>query len=200
MKPYVLVAALLALACLGWGCTDQVTNPRPSKGFVFSFEGSMEGWSKNGLDLENPTVAWDIGLNLDMARDSTSSVRFYLDNVNDKAKIYIERAFAVDTSADYHVRVTYQLASRDFGDVNLWTIITGATSRPVASVGDLTPQGNTGNGYPSDVGPVWMYKSYEFDLRSSDAGKIYVQIGIWGTSEFPRTYYLDPVYVSFTKP
>jgi hypothetical protein len=105
----------------------------------------------------------------------------------------------VDTSADYHVRVSYQLASRDFGDVNLWTIITGALSHPAASVGDLTPQGDTANGYGSDVGPMWMHKSYEFDVQSSEAGKIYVQIGIWGTSEFPRTYYLDAAYVVFTR-
>jgi hypothetical protein len=200
MKPFAIVVTLLALACLAGGCTDQVTNPDPSRYFVFSFEGSMEGWSKSALDIDNPPVTWEISLTLDMARDSTSSVRFYVNNINDKSKIYIERGFDADAGVDYKVRVSYQLASRDWGQANLWTIITGATTLPAASPTDLETQGSTGNGYGSDVGPMWMYRSYEFnDVRASDAGKIYVQIGIWGTSEFARTYYLDSVYVILTR-
>jgi hypothetical protein len=190
---------LLALVCIAAGCSETFTGPAANPYFVFSFEGSMEGWTKNGYDLDDPPVPWEISLSLDRARDGASSVRLFVNNINDKSKIYIERAFAVDTSATYRVGVQYYLATSDWGQVNLWTLITGATSHPAAAAADLTFQGSTGNGRGSDVGPVWVYQAYEFDVKSSNTGKIWVQIGVWGNSEFGRSYYLDAVHVSFTR-
>lgn len=190
---------LLALVCIAAGCSETFTGPAANPYFVFSFEGSMEGWTKNGVDLDSPPVRWEISLSPDMARDGSSSVRFFVNNINDKSKIYIERTFAVDTSATYRVGVQYYLATSDWGQANLWTLITGATSHPAASAADLTFQGSTGNGRGSDVGPVWVYQAYEFDVKSSNAGKICVQVGVWGNSEFGRSYYLDAVHVSFTR-
>jgi hypothetical protein len=199
VKLYAIAVVLGALACIAAGCGETFTGPAANRYFVFSFEGSLEGWTKSGLDLDNPPVEWEISLSLDRARDGTSSVRFFVNNINDKSKIYVERAFAVDTSANYRVGVRYYLATSDWGQVNLWTLIAGATSHPVASASDLTFQGSTGNGYNSEVGPVWIYRAYEFDVKSSEAGKIYVQIGVRGDSEYARIYYLDAVHVSFTR-
>jgi len=190
---------LVALVCIAAGCGETFTGPAPSKYFVFSFEGSLEGWKGYGLDLDSPDVRWSIDLSTEESTEGTSSVRLFLNNTNDKAKIWIERAFAVDTLVDYEVAVQYKFASSDWGDANHWTIIAGALSHAATSVADLGFQGSTANGGSSASGPVWLDKAYKFDVRSNAKGEIYVQLGIWGNSEFYRDYFIDEVRVIFTE-
>lgn len=188
-----LLIFLLVCAC---GENDDFT---PSQYYVFSFEDSMQGWSSQGVDLDNPAVVWYVQRAVDMSRDSVSSAVIYLDNLNEKAKIWMQRMFAVDSSADYHVAVRYSMATRDWGNSDLWTILTGVSSRAVSTPEELGYQGNTGTGTSSDVGYFWLYKTYEFDVRSSSAGRLYVHIGVWGTSKATRSYYVDMVSISFTR-
>ncbi|MFH1221207.1 MAG: hypothetical protein V1694_12250 [Candidatus Eisenbacteria bacterium] len=49
------------------------------------------------------------------------------------------------------------------------------------------------------MGYLWTGKQYTIDRRSSANGKLYVSIGVWGTWETPRTYYVDFVYIAFFK-
>jgi hypothetical protein len=53
-------------------------------------------------------------------------------------------------------------ASADWGDVNLFTIITGVVQEPPETRDDLVYQGSTGNGSDTDVGYVWLKKGYDF--------------------------------------
>jgi hypothetical protein len=195
------VLAGLALLMLVAGCTNKVTNPQPNQYFVFSFEttqdGPLQGWVPYAADID--AQHYTVTRTLDMARDSISSVKFYLDDVGGKGKIWIQRAFAVDTSTDYQVMVQYQFATRDIGTADLWTLIAGARPYLVEAAGELLYQGNTANGYNSDVGQVWLGKSCTFEVQSNSRGQIFVQIGVRGNGEGSRTYYLDYVYIIFTK-
>jgi hypothetical protein len=193
LTPTLAVAA----AALLFGCgVDE--NP-PSRVYVSSFEAGMDSWYANGTDVNNPPVNWNVQRAVDMSADSISSMRFYLDNSNGRGKIWMERAFDADSSGDYRVRVSYQFATRDYGTAGLWQIIAGAGPRAVSFPEELIYHADTGNGSGSDVGYVWRYRDYTFDLRSSSAGKIFVSVGVWGTTVAARTYYVDQVVVSLQK-
>jgi len=169
----------------------------PSSGtLTFSFEEDIEGWVANGTDLDNPPVEWSIERSRDIASDGKTAVRIYLNNTNDAGKIWIERQFHGEVNRAYHVRLDYDFATADWGDMNLWTIITSVSPQP--PVPGLLYQGDTGNSAKPEDGFVWLHKSYDFDVESGPDGKLYVMIGVWGTWETARTYYLDNVNISFT--
>jgi hypothetical protein len=187
-----LAAVLLFSAC-------GVEDVNPSKVFVFSFEsGTTEGWYSGSADA-NPPVDWNINRVVDMSSDSISSMRFYLDNANGNAKIWMERMFSVDSAADYRVDVRYQFATSDYGSTGLWKMVAGAGPRAVSLADELVFHDDTGNGSGSDIGFQWRYKAYSFDTKSSNSGKVFVNIGIWGTTNRSRVYYYDQILVSFTR-
>ena len=154
-------------------------------------------WETRGLDLElgDSLIVWSIEHTQELARDGNASVKFYLENYNDAGKIWIERPFAVQPNRLYHVNVAYAFASADFGMANLWTLITGVLPQSPETRDDLIYQGHTGNGRQEDVGYVWLDKSYSFDVTSNSAGQLYILVGIWGTWETPRIYYIDNLSV-----
>ncbi len=87
----------------------------------------------------------------------------------------------------------------DFGEVNLFTIITGASPRRPATLSDLTFQGTTGNGAATNVGLRWLRKSYTLHATTGADGVLYLTVGVWGTDETTRTYYVDALHVTFTE-
>jgi len=115
------------------------------------------------------------------------------------------------------VTVEYDFASADFGSFNLFRVITGVLPRPPLAGGLPEPplaqgdgkgastldpsvfQGDTGNGQDADVGYRWMSKKYEFTARSGLDGTLHVLVGVWGTWESPRTYYLDNLRVTLAE-
>ena len=167
----------------------------------FSFEEGMQEWEAKATDLElaNSTIDWSITRSQERVNDGSSSLRFYLENWNDMGKIWIERGFVVKPNARYVVNVSYAFASADWGDANFFTIITGVLQEPPKSRYELVYQGDTGNGARSDVGYLWLEKSYGFSVESDAAGKLYVVVGVWGVWETPRTYYIDSLRVIFTE-
>lgn len=166
----------------------------------FSFEEDMQRWEAKALDLDlaNSTIEWSIARSQDRWKDGHSSLRFYLENWNDKGKIWIERRFAVEPNAWHQVSVRYAFASADWGDANFFVLITGVLQEPPRTPGELVYQGYTGNGAGSDVGYVWLDKNYSFSVESGSTGELYVVIGVWGVWETPRTYYFDAVEVVFS--
>ena len=189
----ILIITVLVLAVLV-SCGESGI---PSSGtLTFSFEQDMEGWTVNGTDLDNPPVEWSIERCEDIASDGKSAVRLYLNNMNDAGKIWIERPFDGEPNCTYQVHVEYDFASADWGDMNLWTIITGVV--PESAKMELVFQGDTGNNTEPKDGFVWLRKSYDFNVKSGPDGKLYAIIGVWGTWETARTYYLDNINISFT--
>ncbi|MFW6385778.1 MAG: hypothetical protein ACOCZP_01335 [Candidatus Hadarchaeota archaeon] len=168
--------------------------------YEFSFENDMEEWTSMGADLDNPPIEWGIERSQEYSVDGQYSLKYELANMNDAGKIWIERSFDVEPEKTYRVDVSYDLASRDYG-VNLWTIITGAYPDIPLKENDSTQklifQGDTGTGSESVENHEWLDKSYDFLVDSGENGKIHVNIGIWGTWEATRTYYLDNLRIEF---
>jgi hypothetical protein len=63
----------------------------------------------------------------------------------------------------------------------------------------LTVQDATGNGSASSVDVQWLPKSYRVRASSDVGGGMRIVIGVWGTWEPPRTYYVDNVPPLFTR-
>lgn len=163
--------------------------------YEFSFENGMQEWRPEGTDLDNPPIEWSIERSQELSLNGSSSLQYMLANNNDAGKIWIERSFDVRPERKYRVGVSYDLASMDYG-VNLWTIITGAYPKePLKeSKSNLIFQGDTGTGDSPTENFKWLKKSYDFVVEPEN-GEIFVNIGVWGTWETTRYYYLDNVKV-----
>ena len=170
-----------------------------SSGGAFSFESGLEGWTPKGTDLDHPPIDWSIEPSSDRAAAGASSLKFELWNNNDAGKIWIERPFPVEPNRSYRVTVQFSFGTADWGDANHFTIITGVRTSPAFTRDHLTYQGLTGNGEGSNTGYKWLEKSYAFDLLSGPDGTLYIDIGVWGTWESYRAYYIDNVRVTITE-
>jgi hypothetical protein len=77
--------------------------------------------------------------------------------------------------------------------------IAGVRTAPAVTRDDLTYQDHTGNGEQHDAGYEWLEKSYDFHVVSGPEGTLYLDIGIWGTWETARTYYVDNIRITITE-
>lgn len=188
-----IIFLLISIFVSGTACGGTESTEHTYK---FSFEEDMEGWVPDGTDLDNPPVKWSIHRSNETASDGDSGLKVYLNNVNDAGKIWIERSFDLEPNTTYDVAITYEFASADYGDFNLWTIIAGAAPEAPQNAGDLIFQGDTGTG-SEDQGFIWLTKNFDFIVQSADQGFIWVFVGVWGTWETPRTYFIDNVTVGF---
>jgi hypothetical protein len=198
MKRTMMAATLMLAATAVVGCDDS-TGPDNREIFTFSFEDDLGGWAANGIDLDDPPVTWSIAQSEDTASAGDGSAKFVLDNINDASKIFLERTFELDADTEYDVRIEFDLASADWGDTNHWRIIAGAHTSPPADADDLEFQGDTANGEDEDGGHVWLEKQYDVQATTDDEGNIVIVIGVWGTYEVERSYYVDDVRITFTE-
>jgi hypothetical protein len=166
---------------------------------TFSFENGLEGWTPKATDINDPPIAWSIQSSPERASDGTHSAKFELENLNDAGKIWLGRPFSLQPNQSYHVKVQFSFATQDFGEANLFTIIAGVRTSPAVTRDDLTYQGFTGNGDANNTGYKWLEKSYDFNVVSAADGTVYVDIGIWGTWETYRAYYIDNLRISVTQ-
>ena len=199
--PAILVAGGITLAAGTALTACDTTGPTPPDDdpieATFTFEANMEGWRAVAIDTLNPPIDWHVRHTTDEAVVGEGSVELQLDNLNDQGKVWMERAFELEPDQEYDVMVEYAFGTSDWGDVNLFTIIAGVHTDPPRSAEDLTFQGETGHGEDSDVGLVWLDKSYDFSVTAPADGDVHVTIGVWGTWETLRTYYVDDVSVQF---
>jgi len=165
---------------------------------LFSFEGGLLGWQPLAIDVNDggSVAQWSIQPSSDRSADGGQSLKLFLDNLTDAGKVWIQRAFAVEPNTRYRVGIRYSLATNEYGDFNVWRIIAGALAQPPKTRDELPYQGNSGHGGPNDIGYVWVEKAYEQELESGPDGLLYVVVGVWGTWETPRTYYIDDLWVS----
>lgn len=158
----------------------------------------MEGWTPAGVDLDHPPVEWSIERSEEMANDGNTSIKLSLNNLNDAGKIWIEHEYLCQPNELLNVKIEYDFASSDWGDVNLWRIIAGVHNTPPRSRDGLYFQEDTGiNGSP-ETGYKWLHKSYSFNVDSGETGKLTVAVGVWGTWETLRVYFIDNLKISFT--
>jgi hypothetical protein len=194
-----VIAAASWLACgVLASCADPVGNGAPDVEVTTSFEQDWDGWVSEGIDLDDPPVAWNVSRSTDRATGGLWSARLDLENYNDKGKIWIRRAFTVRPGVAHRAEITFRFATSDWGFANLWTIIAGALAAAPTRADDLPYQDHTGNGEDMDTGWVWLSRAYEQRVVAGADGMIHVVIGVWGTWETPRTYYVDDVRVRLT--
>ena len=194
-----LVAALL-LPSAG-ACADNLA-PEPQR--PFGFEQGLEGWLPAAADTGTATGAhasWSIESSRELAYEGTRSLKLYLANNTDAAKIWVIRPFAVTPGRSYRFQISYQFASRDWGDANLFYLLGGVFATPPIDGPTLlagTVREHTGNGASEDIGFRWLDKSLDASFVAGDTKVAYVVIGIWGTWEGARTYYVDRVAVAIS--
>lgn len=195
-----LVGALVALALVAVsGCDSLTSEPFVRRTLNDTFEQSLGGWVADSADFGAPPIELAVERSDELAESGQWSVRLHLANLNDAGKIWIEQPVEFLTPGrTYEVVLAFDFASADFGDVNLWRIIAGASTDDPETAEGLIFQGDTGNGAASDVGFVWMEKSFTFTTQADENGVVWVFAGVWGTSEFTRTYFIDDVEVVLT--
>jgi hypothetical protein len=185
---------LFSAAC----AEDSSTGPDGTVVFETSFETGLDGFAADGADLDDPPVEWTIERSQEEANEGAWSVRLELDNLNDAGKIWIERAFDLEPGLTYDVDVSYVFGTSDFGDINTWSIITGVDPDSPEEAEDLTFQGGTSTGEDEEVGIVWLEKSHAFTATAGPSGELWASLGVWGTFETLRTYYVDDLRIEFT--
>jgi hypothetical protein len=190
-------ALALAMTAVVVGCSDSAAGPPETLpgDYHYSFESGLEGWTASATDtvLGGGGIPWWIRPVTSHSFEGSRSLEFYLGNYNDAGKIWIVRPITVSPNSPYRVTISYAFGTADWGQANLFSLLTGVTLVEPRTSGDLanTLQGDTGNGASNDVGYLWIDKRLELDVTSSADGRLYVVVGVWGTWEGPRTYYVD---------
>ncbi len=201
-KPYPVVFCVLLfgisvmIAVLFSGCMQPMDSDGLQTSFWYSFEEDMQGWQINGTDLVDPPINWSVNRSDAYAVNGSYAVRLYLDNVNDAGKIWMEKVFAAQPNQLYLVMVSYQFATADFGDFNLFNLITTVSGDGFFDRDDLNYEDDTGH-HTDAEGYVWLEKSFEYFVETDENGEIYINIGVWGSWETSRMYYVDAVNISF---
>jgi hypothetical protein len=197
-----LVLPALLLAPLACDDDDDPTGPTEQISFETSFEESAAGFVADATDVEDPMVDWTVQRTDAFASDGETSMAIAVDNVNDQAKVWIEREILdLKPDTEYIVDLSFDFGSSDWGDVNLWTLFVHADgiSPTVWEDFDGAYMTDTGNGAMDEAGVLWDQKIVSIPATTAADGRIHVAIGVWGTYEVARTYYVDDVDVTVAR-
>jgi hypothetical protein len=191
---------VLLVAVLAGSCSPRTGIPDDgSQFFTYSFEaGDMEGWAVDATDtfVGADEIDWSVTPSTTRATTGSTSLYFIVDNLTDAAKVWVERPFDVAPNTAHTVTVEFDLASQDWGDFNLWTVIAGVTNEDPETTSQLEDSfdGDT-KAWDEDTGFRWLPISRTVTLTSGSDGKLWVVAGVWGTWETERDYYLDNLRV-----
>jgi hypothetical protein len=179
-----------------------LASPCTAASYSYGFEsGTLEGWTADATDQGQ--CAWHITASSKLPYAGAWSLEYYMNNINDATKIWIERAYDVQAGRRYDVGLTWKLATKD-SPVTACPIIVYVGGHDLETHDDdiqvigYSIGGGTGNW-------VWLSESY---LRTgvlpgagsgTAQGKIWVAIGMWGTFEVSFTWYVDNVTVDITE-
>lgn len=196
--------ALPALLLTPLACDDDddPTAPTTPISFQTSFEDGAAGFVADGTDLSDPMVTWSVDRTEAFASDGDASMVLALDNVNDQAKIWMEREIVgLKPDTDYLVELSFDFGSSDWGDVNLWTLFADVTGISPTVWSDFSDAyvTTTANGASEASGVIFDQKTVSMAARTEQDGRLHVSIGIWGTYEVARSYYVDDVGITVTE-
>lgn len=187
-----------AMLMLLLGCSDSTSS---SSQIVTqtSFEQGLGEWSAHAADVTvgGQEIDWSIDVSTDRASAGSSSVRFTAENLSDAAKLWIQRPLDLEPNTTYRITIAFDFATADVGVVNLWRILAGALPSDPDDTQDLQPafQGETGK--PDNAaGYTWLDKSYQQTITTDSVGTVIIVVGVWGTYEVTRTYYVDQVRIT----
>lgn len=188
----VCTAAVFALGAVSAACFAAT--------YTYGFDdGTLQGWNVDGTDL---APVWHIIPSKKLPYSGLWSLEYYMVNINDATKIWIERSYDVPAGVRHDVRVTWKLASKD-STVGACPVIAYVNNRDLETPDDpiqVIGYSDTGGGQY-----VWLTESY---LRTGvlpgtgtipGQGKIWVALGMWSTFEVTYTWYVDSVTVEITE-
>jgi hypothetical protein len=175
-----------------------LVSPSVGQSYFYSFETSMEGWVADATDVpQSPQINWSITRSTVRAYHGFWSLAYYIDNYNDATKIWIEKSFTVTPGKTYDVAVSWRFATPDSSHVNNWNLIAAVQTYNPEMREDFVTVGSTYNGGYS--GWRWINPTYKKRVTVwNSTGKIWVGVGLWGTWEVARTYFVDAVNVAIT--
>lgn len=196
MAKLPVLITYLAILILLSSC-NVVNSDNEKADYIFSFENGINEWDLRGRDLivGGEEVDWNITHTTEKSADTPGSVRFFLENSTDAGKIWIERALHLKPNQYYNVKLTFSFGTADYGDINYWTIIAGAHQHSPESSEDLKFQDSTFNGKKEKSGYIWKSKSYSFLTQTDKQGRLIITLGVWGTWETKKVYYMDDVHL-----
>lgn len=192
----LIVSAVFIL----FGCSTNPTEPTDNI-FNYSFENDLEGWNAKGFDLElgNGFIDWSITKSSDLSTKGPHSAKYYLNNLNDAGKIWLEKEFQLEKNKTYRIKINFDFASAEYGIINIFNLLCYAYADSPRDREDIMKavQSDTGNGSDTDIGFKWLNKNYTFTHRANDNGKILLLVGVWGIWETARTFYVDNLTIQF---
>jgi len=162
--------------------------------FQERFEESLDRW-QTGADVpEDPAnpgqpVFWSIEVSPDQASEGSSSARFTIDGKQDDGTIWLARPFDVPGDVALRVWLTFDLwsESESFNTLAMVAAYSGPHPPADESDFDLSQTANQAAG--------WKTYTYDFEVRSSPEGQVWVALGISAVWETEMTYYVDNVRV-----
>jgi hypothetical protein len=163
--------------------------PKPDGSQFYSFENGMEGWTAYATDVG--PADWSISPTTDLWDDGLKSLKIDLNNATGKGKVWITRAFAVEPGSKYRVSLDYSFGGR----FREYRIIAGVFRAPPLTADDLSSAFQ--DDLPREL-PRWIHRSNEFTIKSKKSSTVYVVIGVEGTSQTHREYFIDSVCVTLT--
>src|SRR3569832_63088 len=117
-----------ALVVFFIGCSESTAiDTGGSVDLSYSFDQGLADWQTGETDIivgGNP-IAWHIKPSSVFTFDGNPALEFYMENFSDAAKIWITRPVSLSPNTDYQVRVSYELATSDWGDANFFSLMTG---------------------------------------------------------------------------
>lgn len=158
----------------------------------YSFESDLEGWTARTIDFDSQSSppSWSVTPSDFVFQDGKASLQFTIDSPNNRPKLWIEKAFAVESRGKYRVKVDYSLFSQE--DVPDSRFFTGALKSSPQLAEELEPF------YQESVGAydrVWRRYQYEFTVKAK-RGLIYVFIGVFARERKFQAFNFDNVCIT----
>ena len=163
----------------------------------YSFENGLEGWTVSSADLG--AGSWAAESSTERATDGTRSVRLSLGNPGGAGKGWITRELQLTPNKSYTAEISIDLATADHSVADAWKLILTARETPPAGAASLDFQGDTSSGRDTAMGVTWVEKRFVVPVQADDEGKLYLSLGVWGTSPGTRTYWVDHVQLVLTR-
>lgn len=169
----------------------------PEFEFAFSFESGLAGWAVMSADMGQGTASM-AGTDA-QSSEGSRSVRVTMNNSEGAGKVWMTRELQATPDQSYSVDVSFKLRTLDHGTTEAWKVIVGVRDQPPTTASALDFQGETSSGVETATGPVWGDKGYTIAAKADDEGRLFLSLGVWGTTTGSREYFLDDVRVVLTR-
>lgn len=193
MRSPLLAAVAAALVLLVACDTDGGITVYPEVEQTWGFEDGLSGWTAASA---NAGATWTVDVTGAASASGSRSLMIDLPGAGPSARVWVQRAFEVDTTRTYTVTVEFDLASTEAVDATSWNVLAGASANAPTGA-DLAARGPTEGGSGSE--PTWVHRRYTFQAISGADGALWIGVGIGSTSAESRTYYLDDVRVELVR-